>query len=138
MSTLHKTKNFVIEAFNSVIEKPTALSNSVEETMARAVSHNCFRFGYRVVPFNKKDDPMKYLLESSDLTIEHVQKKLRTLNPDRKRPAKSVNIPLVDLRIGKVNMVLEFTIVKCLNGKCRLNCSAYEIITDLSGLAACG
>ena len=130
-TTMSKTKNFVIEAFNSVIEKPTVLSNSVEETMARTVSHNCFKFGYRVVPFTKKDEPMKYLIESSDMTIEHVQKKLKTLNPDRKRPAKSVNIPLVDLRSGKVNMVLEFTIEKC------LRCNAYEIITDLSGLAAC-
>ena len=100
--------------------------------MARIVSHNCFKFGYRVVPFKKKDDPMKSLLESSDLTIEHVQKKLKALNPSRKRPAKSVMIPLVDLRCGKVNMVLEFTTEKC------LRCNAYEIVTDLSGLAACG
>ena len=138
MSTPHKSKNFVIWSFNCVVEKPTALSKSMEETMARTVSHNCFKFGYRVVPFKKKDDPTKYLIASSDMTIEHVQKKLKTLNPDRKRPAKSVNIPLVDLRCGKVNVVLEFTIVKCLNGKCRLSCSAYEIVTDLSGLAACG
>lgn len=130
---LTPSKNFVIRSFNSVVEKPTALSNSVEQTMARNVSHNCFKFGYRVVPFTKKDDPMKFLLESSELTIEHVQKKLKTLNPDRKRPAKSVNIPLVDLRCGKVNMFLEFTIENC-----ELHCNAYEIVTDLSGLAACG
>lgn len=132
MATSHETKNFVIWSFNNAVEKPTALSNSTEETMARFVSHNCFKFGYRVVPFKKKDDPLKYLIDSSDLTIEHVQKKLKALNPDRKRPAKSVTIPLVDLRCGKVNMVLEFTIEKC------LCCNAYEIVTDLSGLAACG
>ncbi len=126
----HKTKNLVIESFNNVIE-----FDDVE--MARIVSHNCFKFGYRVVPFKKKDDPMKSLIESSDQTIEHVHKRLKALNPDRKRPVKSVVIPLVDMRSGKVNVVLEFAIEKCLNGKC-LRCNAFEIVTDLSGLAACG
>ena len=131
MSTPHKTKNFAIEKLN--------VTDVFDEiTMARVISHICFRFGYRVVPFKKKDDPLKFSIESSDMTIEHVQKKLKTLNPDRKRPAKSVNIPLVDLRCGEVNVVLEFTIEKCLNGKQHLRCHAYEIITDLSGLAACG
>ena len=137
MATSHETKNFVIWLFNYSVEKPTALSNSTEETMARFVSHNCFKFGYRVVPFKKKDDPLKYLIESSDLTIEHVQKKLKALNPDRKHPVKSVTIPLVDLRIGKVNVGLTFTIGDCLNGKC-LRCKPFMIVTDYSGLAACG
>lgn len=131
MATSHETKNLVIKSFNNEV-----YSDFVPE-MARTVSHNCFKFGYRVVPFKKKDDPMKFLIESSDLTIEQVQKKLKTLNPDRKRPAKSVTIPLVDLRCGKVNVVLEFTIGDCLNGK-SLRCNAYEIITDISGLSACG
>ena len=127
----HETKNTVISSFNNVV-----YSDFVPE-MARTVSNICFRLGYRVVPFKKKDDPMKSLIESSDLTIEHVQKKLKALNPDRKRPVKSVTIPLVDLRTGKVNVGLTFTIEDCLNGK-HLRCKAFMIVTDLSGLSACG
>ena len=131
MAISHGTKNLAIESFNNVV-----YSDFVPE-MARTVSHNCFKFGYRVVPFKKKDDPLKSLIESSDLTIEHVHKRLKALNPDRKRPVKSVTIPLVDLRCGKVTVGLTFTIEDCLNGKC-LSCEAFEIVTDLSGLAACG
>ena len=130
MSTLHKTKNLAIESFNDIIEFDVT-------EMAMAVSHNCFEFGYRVVPFKKKDNPMKSLIESSDATIDYISKRLKTLNPDRKRPVKSITIPLVDLRSGKVNAGLSFTIEKCLNGKC-LRCDAFEVVTDLSGLAACG
>ena len=129
MSTKHKSKNLAIQSFNNVVEFD-------DVSMARVVSHNCFKFGYRVVPFNKKDEPMKYLIESSDLTIEHVQKKLKTLNPDRKRPVKSVTIPLVDLRSGKVSAGLEFTIDR-LDGDI-FRCDAFEIVTDLSGLEVCG
>ena len=129
MSTLIKPKNFAIESLNA--------TNVFDEiTMARVISHICFRFGYRVVPFNKKDDPLKFSIESSDLTIEHVHKRLKTLNPDRKRPAKSVTIPLVDLRCGKVNVVLTFTVEVCRKGA-HFCCDAKEIITDLSGLSAC-
>ena len=130
MITPHGTKNLAIRSFNNVIEFDGV-------SMARIVSHNCFKFGYRVVPFKKKDDPLKSLIESSDLTIEHVRKRLKALNPDRKRPVKSVTIPLVDLRCGKVNVGLTFTIGDCVNGKL-LCCDAVEIIADLSGLSACG
>ena len=129
MSTKHKSKNLAIQSFNHVVEFD-------DVSMARVVSHNCFKFGYRVVPFSKKDDPMKSLIESSDATIDYISKRLKTLNPDRKRPAKSVTIPLVDLRSGKVNAGLEFTIDR-LDGDI-FHCDAFEIVTDLSGLSACG
>ena len=126
-----ETKNNVVSSFNNVV-----YSDFVPE-MARTVSNICFRLGYRVVPFKKKDDPLKSLIESPDLTIKHVHKRLKALNPDRKHPVKSVVIPLVDLRSGKVAVGLTFTIGDCLNGKC-LRCNAFMIITDLSGLSACG
>ena len=131
MATSHDTKNLAIKSFNNVV-----YTDFVPE-MARTVSHNCFKFGYRVVPFKKKDDPLKSLIDSSDLTIEHVHNRLKTLNPDRKHPAKSVTIPLVDLRSGKVSVGLTFTIEDCLNGK-HLRCEAFEVVTDFSGLSACG
>lgn len=129
MRTKHKSKNLAIQSFNNVVEFD-------DVSMARIVSHNCFKFGYRVVPFKKKDNPMKSLIESSDATIDYISKRLKTLNPDRKRPVKSVIIPLVDLRSGKVNAGLEFTIDRL--GGDIFHCGAFEIVTDFSGLAACG
>ena len=125
----HETKNRAIESFN--------VTDDDYISMASIVSRNCFKFGYRVVPFKNKDDPLKYLIESPDLTTDHILRRLRALNPARKRPIKSVTIPLVDLRCGKVNGGLIFTI-RTFKNRQHLCCDAKEIVTDYSGLAACG
>ena len=125
MITLNKPKNLAIESFN------VAAGDCADEiTMAEVISDICFMFGYRVVPLKKKDDPMKSLIGSSDLTIKQVHKRLKALNPNRKRPAKSVTITLVDLRNGEVNVGLTFTVRVCHEGT-YFCCDAREIVTDL-------
>lgn len=105
-------------------------------TVARIISHGCFRFGYRVVPSKKKDGSRQPIIDSSDMTIEYIRKRLQALNPDRKRPVKSVTMRLFDLRRGRANVGLTFTIGNLLGAPC-ICCDPTEIITDPDDLKKC-
>lgn len=106
------------------------------DAVARLISHSCFRFGYRVMPSKTKEGSYQPIIDSSDMTIEYIRKRLQALNPDRKRPVKRVTIPLFDLRRGKVKVCLTFTTGNLLGALC-IYCEPTEIITDLDDLKKC-
>ena len=106
------------------------------DAVARLISHNCFRFGYRVVPSMKKEGSYQPIIDSSDMTIEYIRKRLQALNPDRKRPVKRVSMRLFDLRRGKPNVGLTFTTGNLLGALC-IYCEPTEIVTDLDDLKKC-
>ena len=105
--------------------------------MAKAISSDCFRYGYRVAPLKKTKDGMRRkLIEELHWTANYVREKLLSLNRTRKHPVKSVTIPLFDLRCERLNLVLEVYLDYSAD-RYMYRYKATEIITDLDDLKKC-
>ena len=103
-------------------------------TLAKIISRDCFRYGYRVAPFRKTKDGMRRkLIEEPHWTVDYVCEKLKTLNRTRKHPAKRVTIPLFDLRCERLNLVLDVYVDYAADRR-MLRFDATGIITDLDDL----
>lgn len=116
----------------------TTIAYDSPTMLAKIISRDCFRYGYRVAPFRKtKDGLRRKLIEEPHWTIDYVCERLKALNRTRKHPVKRVTIPLFDLRCERLKLVLDVYTCYLSDQHNMFRYDKTEIITDLDDLKKC-